>query len=238
MNETGLIVQDQKFVGLSGIGSIEEAQDKMSKSIAIKNLIHEKLISTFKKGVDYGPADPRSGKDTLLKPGAEKSCHFFNTHPEWHMDNETWEMLGKPVGVVCYKCLIVDNVTHNIIGEGRGAEKVGNKARDANKAIKAAEKCSIVDAALYTFMLSDRFTQDDGGLGKGNLTDNKISFQRHVSELRAGKNSSISDVQWIVKVCAQEIHQKSITTQGQLDAMWKAVDENKYDLEIGDKFPE
>jgi hypothetical protein len=239
MNEsTELTVSKQQFVGLSGLGSLEQVRSKMETSLQIKELIHEKLLSTFKENQDFGPADPRSEKKTLLKPGAEKACHFFNTHPEWKRDDETWEMLGKPVGVICYKCLIVDNASGSIIGEGRGAEKVGNKQRDANKAIKAAEKCAIVDAALYTFMLSDRFTQDDGGLGKGNLNDNKLQLQRHVTDIRAGKKSDLSDNQFIIKVCNNEIHKKSINTQAELDIVWEAIDLGKYELETGDRFPE
>lgn len=235
---TEIVVQEKKFIGLSGLGSLEEATKKMNSSLEIKNMIHDKLMSTFKEGDDFGPADPRSDKKTLLKPGAEKACHFFNTHPEWHRDDETWEMLGKPAGVICYKCLIVDNHTGSIIGEGRGAEKVGNKQRDANKAIKAAEKCALVDAALYTFMLSDRFTQDDGGLGKGNLIENKRMFQKNISDLRAGCKSNLTDVQFIVKICSQEIHKKSINTQGELDIVWAAIDDGKYELETGDRFPD
>lgn len=228
-------VGSQKFVGLSGLGSIEEVRSKIDTSLMIKNEIHTRLLSTFKENEDFGPSDPRSTKKTLLKPGAEKACNFFNTHPEWHRDDDTWEMLGKPAGVVCYKCLIVDNHTGAIIGEGRGAEKVGNKQRDANKAIKAAEKCALVDAALYTFMLSDRFTQPDSGLGRGNLTDNKRMFQEHVSQIRAGKNSDLSDVNFIVKVCSLHIHKKSINTQSELDSVYSAIDSGDYDLETGDK---
>ncbi|MBN2570021.1 MAG: hypothetical protein JXB42_11380 [Deltaproteobacteria bacterium] len=232
------ILEKVQFVGLSGLGTVEDIRRKMAENKDIRDLIHESLMGEFVENVDYGPADDRNPKKVLLKPGAEKACRFFNTHAEWRRDDDVWEMLGRPAGTVCLKCVIVDNESGNIIGEGRGAEKVGNKMRDANKTIKAAEKCSIVDAALYTFMLSDRFTQDDAGKGKGNIKDNKISFFSHVGELRAGKNSNLTDVQFIVKVCSLEIHKKSITTQAELDIVWKAIDEGKYELETGDKFPQ
>jgi hypothetical protein len=130
----------------------------------------------------------------------------------------------------------VDNKTGAVIGEGRGAEKVGNKARDANKTIKAAEKCSLVDAVLYTFMLSERFTQDEGNAGKANLDDQKRLLLESVSQWRSGCDSSLSDLNFLVKVNQTILHKKQINTLAELEMVRKAVLEDlAYDKETGDK---
>jgi len=147
---------------LATLGTAEDLRAKCEAFEAKRAVVVEYIKRSFIENTDFGPADPRNAKRTLLKPGAEKVCRLFNTRPTWRRDDETWEMLGKPAGTVCYVCEILDNTTGEIIGEGRGAETIGNKKRDANKTIKNAEKCALVDAALYTFCLSEMFTQDLG----------------------------------------------------------------------------
>jgi hypothetical protein len=46
------------------------------------------------------------------------------------------------------------------VGEGRGARSLKKDGGDVNKAIKMAEKSSMVSAVLRTGALSDVFTQD------------------------------------------------------------------------------
>lgn len=229
-----IVTTEKQTVGLAGLGGIQEMQRKMQENLQIRDVIVNFVNASFLPGVDFGPADPRSPKDTLLKPGAEKICHLFNTHPEWRIDHETWKILGEPAGTVCMICEIIDNSTGRVIGEGRGAETVGNKQRDSNKAIKNAEKCSLVDATLYTFMLSERFTQDR--VETKNFIDQKKLLVAHVSELRKGCASTLTDNQFIIKVCEREIHKKSITTKHELDIVFSEIE--NYDYETGEKIPE
>jgi hypothetical protein len=200
-------------------------------------MVHNYIEENFVSGKDYGQADPRCPKPVLLKPGAEKVCKLFNTRPRWTFDRDTWEMLGKPDGTICYKCEIVDNSTGEVIGEGRGAEKVGNKSRDANKAIKIAEKCSIVDAALYTFGLSEKFTQDE--IPKQNdLNMAKQELQARVANLRAGCSSSMSDNNFLHAVSMDFLHESPPKTIGALNKLSKAIEDRMYDLETGERIPE
>jgi hypothetical protein len=223
-------------VGLAGLGDGKAMLDKMKKYEEIRSIIFKWIEDNFVKDVDWGPTDERSDKPTLKKPGAEKICRLFDTHPTWAMDRETWEMLGQPKDVACYICHIVDNSTGKIIGEGRGAEKVGNKGRDINKTIKNAEKCAIVDAALYTFMLSEKFTQDDGKAGKTQLAELKRIFINDIGEARAGVVSTLSDLNFLVAVIEAERHKKSIDSFGELSHMRKVVLEQKqYDFGTGKK---
>ena len=148
--------------GLANLPSAEQMRSLCTENEAKRGAIVEYIKRNFMEGTDYGPTDDRSAKPTLKKPGAEKICRLFNTRPVWRKDADTWQMLGEPAGTVCYVCEIIDNTSKAVVGEGRGAETLGAKKRDANKTIKNAEKCALVDAALYTFCLSEMFTQDLG----------------------------------------------------------------------------
>lgn len=221
-------------VGLSGLGDIKTMAAKLEENIKRRELVYNLIEQNFKEGIDYGPADQRNHKPTLLKPGAEKVCGWFNTHPEWEVDTDTWKMLGEPKSTVCYICKIIENSTGFTIGTGRGAETVGNKGRDINKAIKNAEKTSIVDAALWTFSLSERFTQQ--GNEKLKFNDGKKALMDRIIDLRAGCDSTLTDIQFLCKVCDREIHKKSITTSKELEMVSNAIE--KYDFETGDKLPD
>lgn len=223
-------------VGLAGLGSSNAMLDKMKKYEEIRSIIFDWIDKNFVKDIDWGWTDPRAmTKSTLKKPGAEKICRLFDTHPTWSMDRNVWEMLGKPVDTVCLICHIVDNTTGKIIGEGRGAEKIGHNGRDVNKTIKNAEKCAIVDAALYTFMLSEKFTQDDGG-ATSQLADLKKSLMNDISIARAGQVSELSDLLFLKKIIESERHKTTIETFGELAYIRKVILEDKlYNLSTGKK---
>jgi len=233
--EVFAVVKGDPVGGLAALGDKDELEARIKKYEETRAVILDYIDRNFVKGIDYGWTDERSmQKSTLKKPGAEKICRLFNTSPEWEIDRDTWEMLGKPEGIVCYKCYIKDNATGRIIGEGRGAEKVGNKGRDANKAIKNAEKCSLVDACLYTFMLSEKFTQDDGG--RAALVELKEFMMGDVSDLRSGVQSGMTDLVWLTEVLKQELHKTRISTIKEHAHIRKVIfEEQLFDLATGQK---
>ncbi|KKN83551.1 hypothetical protein LCGC14_0297900 [marine sediment metagenome] len=235
------IVVAEVATGLAVVGTPEQMEAKLEDFGKQREIITKYVEDNLVEGKDYGPAYEGS-KRTLLKPGAEKVCRLFNTRPTWKRDDETWEMLGSPAGVVCYLCHIIDNVTGKIVGEGRGAERVGNKKRDANKTIKIAEKCALVDAALYTFCLSEMFTQDDGGLGNGNgaasLEDEKVTLKAEVAHKRVGCESSLTDAGFIRVAAKVELHKDHIDTLGELAHMRKVlIEDAAYDWATGERIP-
>jgi hypothetical protein len=228
MDQVSRIMSNVENVGLSGLGGVEEMRRKLEEYDQIRGVILDYVERNLVKDVDYGWTDERSlDKSTLRKPGAEKVCRMFNTHPQWVKDADTWEMAGKPVGVIFLICQIVDNETGKVIGEGRGAAKIGEKARDANKTIKNAEKCSLVDAALYTFMLSEKFTQDDGGASQhGLLTGLKRSLIADVETKRTGIDSEITVHEWLKGVVKNFLHKSRIDTIGEFTELRKAIFED------------
>jgi hypothetical protein len=100
----------------------------------------------------------KESKPSLSKAGSEKFLSLFNLQARFRKDDETWEMLGRPAGVICYVCALYTK-SGEFVGEGRGAREV-RKDKDVNKAIKMAQKSSQIDAVLRTGSLSDYFTQD------------------------------------------------------------------------------
>ncbi len=224
--------------GLAALGNAEAMKLSLEANRERLEVIHNFIKEIFIEGVDYGFTDERSKKKTLMKPGAEKITKFFNTTPTWRRDTDTWEMLGSPAGTICYICEIVDNATGKIVGSGRGAEKLGNKKRDANKSIKNAEKTSLVDAALYTFNLSDLFTQDMPP-AKNDLEASFNELMHDVEQLRIGCESSMTAKRFVWVTSKDFLHMDKPDTIGALKALRKAIFEDGfYDLGTGDRIPE
>ena len=105
------IMSQTETVGLAGLGGDTEMLQRTAKYEAIRKVIFDWIEKNFVKEIDYGATDDRSTKETLKKPGAEKICRLFDTHPIWKMDVESWIMLGRPKDTVCLMCFIVDNKT-------------------------------------------------------------------------------------------------------------------------------
>lgn len=230
-------IQQYKKAGLEVLGTTEQMSVKLELSEKRLTMVHEFIKENFREGIDYGPADPRNPKPTLLKAGAERVCKLFNTHPVWRMDIDTWKMLGEPKGTVCYICEIVDNTTGEIVGEGRGSDTVGNKARDSNKATKIAEKCSLVDATLYAFGLSEMFTQDMApNINK--LDEAKAALVADVDVIRQGCESSLTTIRFLHIVSKNFLHDDGPRSIGAVAALRKAVIEDQlYDLATGERIP-
>jgi hypothetical protein len=230
------ILENVNIAGLAGLGGIDAMKASMEDNLKIYEMIIAFVNEKFIEGIDYGKGDPRSEKKTLLKPGAEKICRLFDTHPEWLNDRETWEMVGRPNNTIFFICRIVKNNNGKIIGEGRGACTIGTKyngqaEKDANGAVKYGKKRSLVDAALSTFMLSERFTQDLEEIKS--FIDVKAQFFIGVQKMRVGIKSELSDNEFVRKVCEREIHKKMITTKRELDIVTNSV--NIYNFATGEK---
>lgn len=139
----------------------------------ITALIQEAL----EEGVDYGPIPGTSGKNVLLKPGAERLCVAFGCHPEYrilesnadHEKQNTFEKYGKANrSVGFYRYVVACDLVRDgkVVGSGVGScstmeGKYISRPRDCeNTVLKMGQKRAMVAAVLNTFALSDRFTQD------------------------------------------------------------------------------
>src|SRR5262245_11497037 len=126
----------------------------------MRTLLTAYISQNMKEGIDYYTLTigGKESKPSLSKAGSETFLSLFNLQARFRKDDETWEMLGRPAGVICYVCALYTK-RGEFVGEGRGAREV-RKDKDINKAIKMAQKSSQCDAVLRTGSLSDYFTQD------------------------------------------------------------------------------
>lgn len=126
----------------------------------MRTLLTAYMRQNMHEGIDYYTLmlGGRPSKPALSKAGSEKFLGLFNLQARFRKDEETWDMLGRPAGVICYVCALYTK--HGaFVGEGRGAREVA-KEQDLNRAIKMAQKSAQIDAILRTGALSDSFTQD------------------------------------------------------------------------------
>lgn len=145
--------------------------DYFSKRLAFRKRIMDEL----KEGIHYGypPGVSRSNapenqwvsSPSLYKRGAAEICSLFKLRAEFHADRELWEQLGSNKGTIAIKCRLF-NAGGELVGEGFGSRKVGDKKMAENASVKMAEKSALVDAVLNGFGLSDLFTQDLEDLGR------------------------------------------------------------------------
>lgn len=130
------------------------------------------LLAQLVMGVHYGVppgCEPKGNPDplqwrakpSLYKAGAEFMCDLMNVRAEYEADLAAWEQLGKPVNTFVFKCRLFSRTNSDLIGEGTGARKVGQKGGDENNAVKMAQKNAMVAAVLNVYSLSDLFTQDE-----------------------------------------------------------------------------
>jgi hypothetical protein len=122
--------------------------------------IHIKKDCNFKYELDKCKNPGHWSKNTLFKPGQEKIFSLFSITAKLTKDMETLEMLGTShsEGLIALKADLYRGDTW--IGEGRGACAVGGQPyRDANSAIKIAQKRARMDGCL-SLGFSEYFSQD------------------------------------------------------------------------------
>jgi hypothetical protein len=135
-------------------------EGKIAHWTQMRVLLTDYIRQHMQEGIDYYTLmiGGKVSKPSLSKAGSEKFLSLFNLQAQFRKDEETWEMLGHPAGVLCYVCALYTK-SGEFVGEGRGAREVA-KDKDINKAIKMAQKSAQIDAILRTGSLSDYFTQD------------------------------------------------------------------------------
>lgn len=129
------------------------------------------LLNQMEQGVHYGTppgCEPRQNvrpeqwqsQPSLYAAGADLLCDLLGLRAEFSADVAAWQQFGSKPGYVVIVCKLFSRQTGEIVGEGRGARKEGQKGGDANNALKMAQKSAKVDAVLNGYGLRDVFTQD------------------------------------------------------------------------------
>ena len=149
---------------------VEAMQAALAEYSSRRKTFRDWLRLHLVEGVHYGyppgcapsRADEKQwkAKPSLYKAGADFVCDLMGLRPEYVADNEAWAQLGSQKEYFVMTCRLYSRSTGELLGEGRGVRKVGQKGGDANNAIKMAEKSAKVSAVLNIYGLSDLFTQD------------------------------------------------------------------------------
>lgn len=146
---------------LTPVAQEDDLEQALTRWTAQRQIVQRFLKHQLIAGTDYYQLRIGKGesKPSLSKAGAEKVLSWLKWSASFTPDTGTWEMLGRPTNLVCYVCQLHTR-SGEVVGEGRGARSVTKENGDVNKAIKMAEKSSMVSAVLRTGALSDCFTQD------------------------------------------------------------------------------
>lgn len=122
-------------------------------------------------GVRRNDANPKQwvARPSLYQAGADKAMLLMNVRPEFEPDMNAWTQAGAKPGTYCIRCRLFSRDSGRVVGEGMGADKIGNKQRDENSALKMAQKRAKVAAVLNSFGLSEMFSQDLEDMGDDKL---------------------------------------------------------------------
>lgn len=129
------------------------------------------LMEQMEQGVHYGTppgCEPKANvkpeqwqaQPSLYAAGADLLCDLLCLRAEFACDIVAWQQFGSKPGYIVVVCKLFSRANGELVGEGRGARKEGQKGGDANNAVKMAQKSAKVDAILNAYGLRDVFTQD------------------------------------------------------------------------------
>lgn len=130
------------------------------KTNILNGKLHYGVWDWKKKEFKWYPEEQWKPKPCFYKAGAERVVDIMGLLPQYVPSLEAWEMLGKPSDTFVMVCRLTSKMTGQLIGEGMGARKVGQKGGDENNALKMAMKSAKVCAVLEAYGLADLFTQD------------------------------------------------------------------------------
>jgi len=126
-----------------------------------KEINGEKHYGVWSKGgVKFYPAKQWTPKPSLYKPTADMLAELLGLRAEFTADLDAWQQLGSPANTFVTRCRLVSLTSGEVIGEGRGCRKVGQRGGDENNALKMSQKAAKVDAIINALGISDLFTQD------------------------------------------------------------------------------
>lgn len=163
---TALMVAPQKPQTLMSTISREELDNYSSQ----KKQLMQWLASNLIEGVHYGyppktprPADSKSwkAKPSLYKSGALTIVDLLQLRADFSADQAARAMFEHSENLLCIRCELYSRATGELVGQGRGTYRVGQKGMNENSALKMAQKSALVDAVINTVPIAaELYTQD------------------------------------------------------------------------------
>jgi len=194
------------------------------------------------KGYRINPAQ-WIAKPSLYKAGAKLIIDLLRLKPQYSSDMDTWKMMGEPKGVVVRKCTLVNPDTGDIVGEGTGAFKVGEKTMMENSTVKMADKRADVAAVMNGIpVIGELFTQDIEEKykerRKGNVRERQLELLNTVTNMLIDKKSKWTGepAGWLKKAIVSVLGANAkLTSPGAIDAFEKALEAGEINIDTADK---
>lgn len=169
---SGDIVRLGDEFSLVGGVSTEQLEASLKVQTEQRRLIANFINSHLQDGIDYGRihvvgkdrcklqancnVEYHWSKKMLFKPGMEKIFSLFGVTSKLEADAEVYAMFPDRKNMAAFKCRIYRGEKE--VAEGRGSCDIGG-SKDANSAVKIAEKRARMDACL-ALGFSEFFSQD------------------------------------------------------------------------------
>ena len=196
------------------------------------------LLSKMKQGIHFGfppgtgqRTNPKewTAKPSLYQAGAVLLVDVLQLHPRFKLDTETWEMLGKPPGVICWTCALKVRGSHKVVGTGHGTCAPGSHPKDPktdpHSRVLIAKKRALVNAVRDGVpVVSELFTADleDNVIEKDAVEPFKEGNPAQQPEVMASPSQrkeleSLADHEWLdakgQDYCAASAANKELTAK-------------------------
>lgn len=267
--DTAMVISDQSTIlrpvslqnGMSLL-PVEQQEKVLAEYDLRRNFFLKWLFSHLKEGISYGfppgcevkydaegNAIDRNGnrirteqwiaKPCLYDAGARLVIDLLHLKPTYKNDREAWEMAGSPKGTIFRICILIDQASGQIVGEGTGAFTIGSKGMDANSSIKMADKRALVAAVRNgVSVIGELFTQDiidkSKERRKGNIKERQQELLNKITGLLIEKKSAWPNepADWLRKAVASVLGANArLTSAGAIDEFERALDGGKINLD-------
>ena len=166
-NSDDIEQQGQSVSAMTGASPLDMPSEQFASGLQRRGDNRNNLMTwiraNLKEGSDFYILNlgGRKSKPSMSKAGAEKVCGMLGmtaTFPNL-CQYEKMTLEGKEIKQILLRCEIM-SASGQLVGMGVGARTVAQDKGDLNKALKMAEKSSMIDAVLRAGGLSEIFTQD------------------------------------------------------------------------------
>lgn len=133
-NQTSTVVTTSP----QGHGVVHLSSEQMKETIEQLGLVREFIYHELRDGADYGRVSGCGDKPTLLQPGAQKICLFFNVYPDYEVERQD---LGEGHMDYVVKTTLVARGTSLKVGSGVGSCSSMEKKFRYRQQIRVCPKC-------------------------------------------------------------------------------------------------
>jgi len=207
--------------------------EQMRETIEQLRLVREFIYQELRDGSDFGKVAGCGDKPTLLQPGAQKICMFFNVYPDYEVERRD---LGDAHVDYAVKTSLVSRLTGQKVGSGVGSCSSLEKKFRYRQQNRSCPKCgaeAIRSSKAGGFFCGVRsggcganFTANDKALleQRTGLVDNENVADSFNTVLKMAKKRSFVDATLSLS-CISEFFTQDLEDQGSLQPLSKPLQE-------------